>query len=102
MSFNQPVEPEMKTSDGSTLEVVKEFRFLGSLVSSTFADIKRRIALAWTALNKLLKIWRSNLSRSFKLRLFGSTVESVLLYGCETWTLTKKLEKRINGCLPEC
>ena len=98
MSYNQPVEPKIKTSDGTILEIVKEFTYLGALVSSTFEDIKRRIALAWTAQNKLTKIWKSNLSRSFKVRLFCSTVESVLLYGSETWTLNKKLEKKINGC----
>ena len=27
-----------------------------------------------------------------------STVESVFLYGAETWTLTKALEKQLNGC----
>ena len=26
-----------------------------------------------------------------------TTVESVLLYGCETWTLTKKLLKQLDG-----
>ena len=38
------------------------------------------------------------LPRATKIRLFGATVESVLLYGSETWTVIKKLEKRINGC----
>ena len=98
MAYNQPLPPQIKTSDGSTLEVVNDFTYLGSLVSSSFADIKRRIALAWAAANKLSRIRKSTLSRTFKIRLFCSTVESVLLYGCETWTLTKKLEKRINGC----
>ena len=88
----------MKTRDGTVLEIVDEFTYLGSLVSSTYSDIKRRIALAWNACNKLHKIWKSSLSSDFKLRLFTSTVESVLLYGCEAWTLDVKLEKKIDGC----
>ena len=32
-----------------------------------------------------------------KVRLFISTVESVYLYGSETWTLTLKTEKQLNG-----
>ena len=32
-----------------------------------------------------------------KRRLFVSTVESVLLYGCETWTLTVADEKALDG-----
>ena len=98
MAFNQNQEVKIKTSDGTQLEVIDEFTYLGALVSSTIADIKRRIALAWTASNKMHKIWRSPLSRKFKLRLFTSTVESVLLYGCEAWTLTEKLERKIDGC----
>ena len=57
-----------------------------------------RKALAWTACHKLRKVWRSRLRRQIKERLFIATVESVLLYGAETWTLTKTLEKQLNGC----
>ena len=92
------IEPEIKTSDGSTLEIVNEFTYLGSQVSSSKADIKRRIALAWTSANKLQKIWKSSLSKNFKINIFRATVETVLLYGCETWTITKELEKKLNGC----
>ena len=67
-------------------------------MSSTEADISRRINLSWAALNKPNKIWRSELSRTFKTKLFCSTVESVLLYGCESWTLTTETERKIDGC----
>ena len=94
MAFNQTTEP----NDESILEIVDDFTYLGSLVSYSRADIKRRITLTWVAANKLSKIWKSSLSKEFKLRLFCSTVESVFLYGCETWTITKELEKKLNGC----
>ena len=44
------------------------------------------------------KVWTSKLPRATKIRLFRATVESVLLYGSETWSVTKKLEKSVNGC----
>ena len=28
---------------------------------------------------------------------FRACVESILLYGCETWTMNRELEKRLNG-----
>ena len=34
---------------------------------------------------------------NFKEELFRALVESVLLYGSEAWTLTKKHEKKLNG-----
>ena len=54
--------------------------------------------MAWGACNKLTKKWKSDLSRAIKTSLLASTVESVLLYGCESWTLTKQLKKQLDGC----
>jgi hypothetical protein len=97
MVYNTPDQVEI-TSDGTVLEVVNELSYLGSLVSSSAADIKQRIALACTACNKISKIWKSSLPRKIKTRLFRSTFESVLLYGSEAWTLPKQLAKKIDGC----
>ena len=33
-----------------------------------------------------------------KLKFFHSTMTTVLLYGSCTWTLTKELEKKLDGC----
>ena len=32
-----------------------------------------------------------------KRKFFVATVESILLYGCEAWTLTKAMEKSLDG-----
>ncbi len=82
----------------SELEIVTDFKYLGSLTESTESDIRARKASAWRACNKLKKIWKSALSRSFKIRLFQAVVESVLVYGSEAWTLTASLERQLNGC----
>ena len=37
------------------------------------------------------------MSKAMKVRLVIATVESVYLYGSETWTLTLKTEKELNG-----
>ena len=39
MTFNCPSKIDIKTSDGSTLEEVNDFTYLGSLVTSSRADI---------------------------------------------------------------
>ena len=57
-----------------------------------------RKAMAWSACNKLKLIWSSNLTRNLKIRLFRATVESVLLYNSETWTINKSLQRKIDGC----
>jgi len=68
------------------------------MMSSTEADIKATKGMAWRACNKMDQIWKSNLNRTLKIRLLTSTVEAVLLYGCETWSLSKKQEQELDGC----
>ena len=36
--------------------------------------------------------------RSAKIKLFQATVESILLYGSETWTVATKVRKMFDGC----
>ena len=57
-----------------------------------------RKALSWKALNKMDKIWKSELLDALKLRFFRATVETIILYGSATWSLTKSEEKRLDGC----
>ena len=101
MVYNQPTRVKIHTVDGSCLEEVKDFKYLGSWVRSTEQDIQVRKAMVWKVCNKLTKIWKSTLSRNLKIKLFHATVESVLLYGCETWTITAR-EKLWMGATQEC
>ena len=59
----------------------------------TEKDIDMRLTKARTAIDKLLIIWKSNLTDKMKRSFFQAVVMSILLYGCTTWTLTKGLEK---------
>ena len=42
-------------------------------------------------------IWKSDLINKMKRSFFQAAVVSILLYGCTAWTLTKRLEKRLDG-----
>ena len=42
-------------------------------------------------------IWKSDLSDKMKRSFFQAAVVSILLYGCTTVTLTKRLEKKLDG-----
>ena len=75
----------------------QSFTYLGSSVSSTKNDINTQLAKEWTAINRLLVIWKSDLSNKIKCSFFQVEVVSVLLYGCTTWTLTKCMEKKLDG-----
>ena len=71
--------------------------YLGSSVASTEKDIGTRLTKAWTAINRLSIIWKSDLTDKMKRNFFQATVVSILLYECTTWTLTKRLEKKLDG-----
>ena len=96
MIFNQP-EGQLVTLQGHELDKVDDFTYLGSRIASSEKDIKVRIGKAWGALQKMNTIWKSNLKRELKISLFRTTVETILLYGATTWTLTKTLERKLDG-----
>ena len=83
--------------NGSSLKLVNKFNYLGSSVSSTETNNDTRLAKAWTAINRLLVIWNSDLIDKMKRSFFQAAVVSILLYGCTTWTLIKRMEKRLDG-----
>lgn len=87
----------LHTRDGTILEEKKDFKYLGSWVDETLKDINVRKALAWRALNDMDRTWKSKLSPGVKKRFFVATVESILLYGCEAWALSKAMEKSLDG-----
>ena len=50
-----------------------------------------------SAINRLSIILKSDLTDKMKRCFFQAAVASILLYGCTTWTLTKRLEKKLEG-----
>ena len=95
MCYNQT--GDISTLDGTPLKLVNKFTYLGSSVASTEKDIDTRLTKAWTAINRLSIIWKSDLTDKMKRSFFQAAVVSILLYGCTTWTLTKRLEKKLDG-----
>ena len=95
MSFNQA--GDISTLEGTSRKLVDKFTYLGSSVSSTEKDIDTQLTKTWTAIDKLSIIWKSNLTDKMKRSFFQAAVVSILLYGCTTWTLTKLLEKKLDG-----
>ena len=80
------------------LKRVEGYKYLGSWLLNSEADFQVRKQLAWKAIIKLFRIWKSsNISREVKINLFRATIESILLYNATTWTMTHTLEKSLDG-----
>ena len=94
MCYNQT--GDIFTLDGTPLKLVDKFTYQGSSVSATEKDIDTRLTKACTAINRLSIIWKSDLTDKMKRSFFQAAVVSILQYGCTTWTLTKRLEKKLD------
>ena len=95
MCFNQ--RSNISTLNGWSLKLVHKFTYHRSSVSSTENDINTWLAKAWIVTDRLSVIWKSDLSNKIKRSFFRAAVASILLYGCTTWTLTKRLERKLDG-----
>ena len=61
----------------------------------------------WTAavtavMARLTRVWKSNISFWTKFKLYKSLVTSIILYGCETWTLLSETKRRIQAFENKC
>ena len=62
--FNR--EGTISSLNGGPLKLVDKFTYIGNSVSSTESDVSMRLANAWTAIDRLLIILKSDLSDEIK------------------------------------
>ena len=61
------------------------------------------IAQCTTTITRLRPIWNDqNITLRSKVRLMRTLIISILLYACETWTLTIELQRRIKSVEMRC
>ena len=88
---------------GVDLENVDSFRYLGSLITadgSCERDILSRIGFAQAAFQTLhtCLFSREDISIHTEMRVYLASGRSVLLYGCESWTVTTALSSCLDTC----
>jgi len=98
---------EMNTTSGDLkvnskdIQSVSQFTHLSSLVTDDYrtdAEMKTRFGKTARAVIKLSKIWNnSSFSIQVKMHLYNSIIVPIVLYGAETWAVTKTMEKRTDS-----
>ena len=83
-------EGSISTLNGWPLKLVDMFTYLGSNISSTESDVNIHRVKAWSAINRLSIIWKSNLSNEIKRDFFQTEAAIILMCGYTTWMLTHK------------
>ena len=84
-----------------TVETVSDFIFLGSKITEDgdcSHEIKRRLLLGRKVMTNLDSIFKSrDITSSKKVHLVKTMVFTVVMYGCESWTIKKAEHRRIDA-----
>ena len=86
--------------NGNALENIYFFRYLGSIFAadgSQEQDVLRRCSMVKTRFGQLRNIFNSpDISIELKMSIYKSAVMSLMTYGCETWSMTPKIQAKAN------
>ena len=75
---------------GQRLEEAENFKNIGTIISNEGSKPE--------ILSRLEIIWRDkNISLASKVKLMRTLILSTFLYTCESWTLTTKIQRRIQA-----
>ena len=78
--------------DNSTFERVEEFKYLGTNLTnqnSIAEEIKSRLRSGNACYHSVQKLSSSRLlSKNLKIKIHRTIILPIVLYGCETWSLT--------------
>ena len=87
--------------NGREVEDVEEFLYLGATVDKEGGgskDIMNRLQKARSAFQRLGKVWAARgIGSRTKIHILKTLVRPVLIYGCETWKITKADERKLNS-----
>jgi len=79
---------------------VEEFKYLGTTLTnqnSIAEEIKSRLRSGNACYHSVQKFLSSRLlSKKLKIKIYRTIILPVVLYGCETWSLTMQEERRLR------
>jgi sorting nexin-29 len=86
--------------DNSPIERVEEFKYLGTTLTnqnSIQEEIKSRLKLGNACYYSVQNLFSSSLlSKTLNIKIYRIIIFPVVLYGCETWSLTLREERRLR------
>ena len=83
------------------MKVLTDFLFLGSKITTNgdcSHEIRRHLFLARKAMTNLDSVFKCrDITLTTKIQRVKTTVFSMVMYGCESWTVKKAEHKRIDA-----
>ena len=101
MSRDQNAGRSLNTkTDNRSFKRVEQFKYLGKTLTnqnSIQEEIKSRVKSGKACYHLVQNLLPSSfLSKNIKIKTHGTTILAIALYGCETWSLTLREERRLS------
>lgn len=95
---NEPLQIKL---EGTCLEQVRQYRYLGAMITTDGKDdkeIRCRTAMAKEAFYNFANVLKNGKIRlDIRIRILKCYVWTVYRYASETWTISKTVERRVNA-----
>jgi len=86
--------------DNSTFQRVEEFKYLGTTLTnqnSVAEEFKSRLRTGNACYHSVQNLLSSRLlSKNLKIKIYRTIILAVFLYGCETWSLKLREERKLR------
>ena len=86
--------------DNISIERVEDFKYLGKTITdqnSIQEEIKSRLKLGNACYHSVQNLLSSRLlSKNLRIKIYRTIILPVVLYGCDTWSLTLREERRLR------
>ena len=86
--------------DNSTFERVEEFKYLGTTLrnlNSIAKEIKSSLSSRIACYHSVQELLSSRLlSKNLKIKIYRTIILPIVLYGCETWSLILREERKLR------
>lgn len=89
----------LTTIRGQEIKYVNEYTYLGQNIcfaNQTLNEVERRIKKAWSKYWSLKHVFKAKLPLTLKKKAMDSCVLPTLLYGCQTWVLSRAIIKKLQ------
>jgi len=87
-------------NDNSTFDRLEEFKYLGTTLTNQNSipeEINSRLRSGNACCHSVLNLLSSRLlTKNLKIKIYGTIILPVVLYGCETWSLTLREERKLR------